>query len=593
MKRKTTLRISTQLRTSLRQRFVVGAAGMLLAVVAVGLVYFNFFNSTESRANLYEDGQVVLDLNLTSMCSENPSVTRRWRISNPNDFDIAVEWDVYPYFQTGLLIAHSGDNFFYTNTIPGPNTVRIRWQNQDMVWQQKIKASSGETCSSQGCYATEVVSYLPTKRNDGSNIPAERMETTRALGAPEGDDALNFVSLGFGGEIVLKFAGPIANGDGNDIAITETTYGNQSCNRYPEKVQAFASQDGCHFIYLGEGCQDAQFDLGGMSWARYIKLKDISPVTHNYNNDVADGYDVDGIACLHGSASAESNDGLVAGSAQEVVQYTKGTRKNGSEIHPSRTNPESALGVPQNDDLGVNFVSLGFNGNLTLKFDFVVFNGDGADLQVVETSFGAPNCETYPEAAYFEGSLDGITWSPMGEVCLDGTLDIGDGVYAIQYIRITDRSPMSTFPGSADAYDLDGIVVLSDNCTALDTPGNSGDNDDDDGDDDDDDDDQNGNSDRIAVYDNNHVPDEIAEIVIAPNPFRESFKIGYETGSVNEKVNVRLFNYVGQLVHQELLSIPKNTHYSHEINGAKLPRGVYIVSIESAGQKQSQKIIKN
>ncbi len=600
MKRKPTLSNKTSLKTSIKQRLIKGVAGMLIAVAAGGIVYFNFFNNTESKANLYEDGQEVHDLNLTSMCSENPSLMRRWRVNNPNDFDVAVEWDVYPYFQTGLLIAHSGENFFYTNTIPGPNTVRIRWQDENMVWKQKTKASSGEACSPQGCFASEVISYLPAKRNDGSTIPAERQVTSRALGAPEGDDALNFVSLGFGGEIVLKFASPISNSEGNDIAITETTYGNQNCNRYPERVQAYASQDGCHFIFLGEGCQDAQFDLKDMSWARYIKLKDISPVAHNYNNDVADGYDVDGITCLHGSSNGTANDGLVSGSAQEVVQYIKGTRKNGTEIHPSRINPENALGVPQNDDLGVNFVSLGFNGSLTLKFDFVIFNEEGADLQVVETSFGAPNCQTYPEAAYFEGSLDGINWTPMGEICLDGSLDIGDGIYAIQYVKVTDRSPMSNFPNSADAYDLDGIVVLNEVCPdLLNSPGSGNGNsegDDDDNDDEGDDDNEggnNGNSNRISIYDNNTVPDEIAEIDISPNPFHDSFKLQYETGSVNEKLNIRLFNYVGQLVHQESISVPKSTKYAHEINGAKLPRGVYIVSIESGGQKQSLKIIKN
>jgi hypothetical protein len=166
----------------------------------------------------------------------------------------------------------------------------------------------------------------------------------------------------------------------------------------------------------------------------------------------------------------------------------------------------------------------------------------------------------------------------MGEICLDGSLDIGDGVYAIQYIKVTDRSPMASFPNSADAYDLDGILVLNENCPSSNAPIGGG---------------NSGGSQRITAFDNNNVPDEIAEIEISPNPFRESFKLGYETGSVNESVTIRLFNYVGQMVHQESLSVPKNTKYSHEINGAKLPRGVYIVSVESAGQKQSMKIIKN
>jgi hypothetical protein len=566
MKRKTTLKTKNYLHTSLRQKLVIGVAGMILVIVAGGMIYFNFFTSTESRANYYEDGTEVQSLLLTSMCSENPAVNRRWRVRNPNLFDVPVQWDVYPDFQTGLLVAHPGDNFFYTNTIPGPNTVRIRWQDQNEVWQQTVKASGGQACSAAGCYASEVISYTPTKRNDGSLVPAERRVTSKALGAPEGDDALNFVSLGFGGEIVLKFASPIANGEGNDIKITETTYGSPTCNRYPEKVQAFASQDGCNFIYLGERCQDAQFDLGEMTWAQYIKLRDVSPIDHPYNDGVADGYDVDAVECLHGAALSTPNDGLVAGSAQEVIHYEQGTRKNGTAIHPTRTNADNALGIPQNNDIGINFVSLGFSGSIIVKFDFVIFNKPGNDVRVVETSFGQQNCNSYHEQAYFEGSLDGSTWKPMGELCLDGELDLGDDTYAIQYMRVTDRSPATLFTNSADGYDLDGILVLNSECTT---------------------------DARISSFDNNTIPDEIAEVQIGPNPFRDEFNLNYESGSVDEKVNIRLFNYVGQMVHQESVSIPKNTKYSHEINAGKFPKGVYIVTLESGGQKQSLKVIKN
>lgn len=567
MKRKPTLNTKSSLTTSLRRRLVLGASGMLVIVAIAGIAIFNL-NTKKSKANLFEDGQTVMDLNLTSMCSENPEVMRRWRVTNPNDFDVAVEWDVYPYFQTGLLIAHPGQTFFYSNTIPGPNTVRIRWQNESNEWQQKTKASSGDACGSGGCYASEVVSYIPTKRNDGSEIIEERRNPNKALGAPENDQSMNFVALGFGGEITLKFANPIANGDDNDLKITESTFGAaNNCSRYPEKVQVFASQDGCNFIYLGEGCQDAEFDLGVMSWAQYVKIKDISPVTAAYNGDIADGYDVDGVECLNGMATSTADDGLVAGSAQEVIQYTQGTRKNGTAIHSSRTNPEQALGIPQNDDIGVNFVSLGFNGSLTLKFDYVVFNGAGPDLQVMETSFGAPNCETYHEQAYFEGSLNGMDWFELGEICLDGIFDLETvGAYALQYIRITDRSPMSMFPNSADAYDVDGILALHASC---------------------------GEVTRLQAYDNNSAPDEIAELHVSPNPFKDQFKLFYESGSVDEKIQIKMYNYVGQMISNESVGVPKRTKYAHELGSEKLPRGVYIVTVESNGQKQSLKVIKN
>ena len=582
MKRKLTLRSKISLKTTLKHRLIIGVSSMVFVFTLVGIVYFNFFNNTSSFANQNDNGQVVQNLLVTAICSDDPSSTLRWKVANPNEFDVSVEWDVFPNFQSGLMVIHKGDNFIYTNTLPGTNALRVRWQDELLTWNQIITPSTNETCITQGCYASEIVSYTPAKRNDGSSIPAANRVATKALGIPEGDNSVNYVSLGFGGEIVLRFASAVANGTGNDIAITETTLNNQSCNRYPEKVDVFASQDGCHYTYIGQGCQDSQFDLGAMTWAKYIKLKDVSPVNHPYNNEVADGFDLDGIACLHGSAS-EINDGLVFGSAQEVVQYNQGTRKNGSPIHPTRINPLNSLGIPQNDDLSIDFVSLGFNGSLTLKFDYAVFNQEGNDLWVVETSFGAPDCQTYPEAAYFEGSLNGVNWYPMGTVCLDGTIDIGDGVYAIQYVRISDRSPMAQFPNSADGFDLDGILVLNEDCQVLTNPSVNSNK-------------QTTNSitpNRIAFYDNNEIPDEIAEISVGPNPFQNTFKLYYETGTMNEKIEVNIFNYVGQLVHKQLLQIPKNTLSEQEINADHLPRGVYFLSVESAGQKQSLKLIKN
>lgn len=567
MKNKTTLRNKVSVKTKLTRRLVIiVSSSLLLAIVGISVVLN--LQSKDSKANLYDDGVFVTDLLLTSMCSDDPASMRRWRVRNSNDFPVPYEWDVYPYVQTGILIAQPGDNFFYTNTIGGPNTTRIRWQDENLEWKQTTKASGGQQCAPSGCFASEVYSYNPTKRKDGSTIPDERRNPSKALGAPQNSDELNFVALGFGGEIVLKFAQPIANGAGNDIRVIETTYGSPRCDRYPERVQAFASQDGCNFVYLGEGCQDAEFDLGVLSWAQFIMLKDVSPINASFNNDgQADGYDVDAIQCLNGSATSTDDDGLVAGSASEVVQYVQGTRKNGTAIHHTRTNPDQALGVPQNNDIGVNFVTLGFEGKITLKFDYVVFDKPGNDLMIVETSFGAPSCDAYPERALVEVSLDGITWHFLDDICLDKEIDL-NGIHAIQFIRITDRSAQSQFSNSADGFDLDGVLVLNGAC-------------------------ETNNTARIAYYDNNNTPDEIAEIIASPNPFRDQFSLTYATGAVDEDVKLRVFNYVGQEVMQDRFKVARNTKIEHPISLSQLPKGVYIITTESGGQKQSVKVIKN
>lgn len=54
--------------------------------------------------------------------------------------------------------------------------------------------------------AVEVVSYNPAKRKDGSVLPTQFTQVENALGTPTDSDlpgAINYVSLGFGGDITL------------------------------------------------------------------------------------------------------------------------------------------------------------------------------------------------------------------------------------------------------------------------------------------------------------------------------------------------------------------------------------------------------
>lgn len=89
---------------------------------------------------------VVQNLILTSVCSDNPDLQRRWRVRNPNPFPVNYTFEVYPNVQTGAGVAPPGDSFFFTNTIPGPNTTIIRWQDENGQTRQTVKASSGEQC---------------------------------------------------------------------------------------------------------------------------------------------------------------------------------------------------------------------------------------------------------------------------------------------------------------------------------------------------------------------------------------------------------------------------------------------------------------
>jgi hypothetical protein len=421
------------------------------------------------------------------------------------------------------------------------------------------------------CSPVEVVSYIQGPVQDlVSPVSPSRSNPNNALGTPENSDATtapennNFFTLGFGGEIVLKFGSPIANGDGDDIFVVETTFGSSTvnnCSRYPERVRAFASQDGCNWVYLGEGCQDTYFDLGGLAWAQYVKLIDVTPVAAFAAG--GDAYDLDGIICLHGEATAAEPTPVSAG-ASEVVEYTPGTRANGSPIVAARTNPANALGAPQGTDV-INFVSLGFGGSLTLKFPYVIFDNPAAnDLSVTETTFGNPSCASYPERAQFEGSLDGINWTNLGELCLDGELDIASaGV--IQYLRISDRSAASSFSGSADGYDVDGIVAINSLCAT--TPG-------------------------ARVADDVNTPDEIVSVSVAPNPVNSTAVLTITTGDQDNSATISVNNYLGQQVSVEKFNVASSSVVNRTLDMSALSNGVYFISVATNNGTEVIKVVK-
>ena len=151
----------------------------------------------------------------------------------------------------------------------------------------------GDDMPTGQCHAADVVDYSPGTTAGGGTIAAARRDPTHALDAPEGGDWINFVSLGFGGHLVLDFTSEIVNGPGNDLMVVETSFGNPSCASYPESVRVLASQDGVSWTDLGSACLDAEFDLGPLAAARYLRLEDDS--NPNDFNASADAYDVDGV----------------------------------------------------------------------------------------------------------------------------------------------------------------------------------------------------------------------------------------------------------------------------------------------------------
>jgi len=365
------------------------------------------------------------------------------------------------------------------------------------------------TSYSQSIWGGEVIDFKQGTTNLTNPIIDERSDSSKSLGSTDG----NFVSLGFGGIITIRMANPIKNGEGLDLKIWETTY-ESNCETYPEKALVFASQDGCNFLPLGLICQDGELDLGGLNWANYIKIIDVSETNKFKRLGEVDAYDVDAIEGYYLETEMVPTS-LKSGFATGVVEYTPGTRKNGTPVSSSRTNPLNSLGIPQGTDV-VNFVSLGFGGSLTLSLDYAKFNQPGWDLQLIETSYGNPNCLSYPEKVYIEVSKDLQNWEYVDIVCLDGYADVQTTDW-FKYIRLTDRSAATKFSGTADGYDVDGVLVIQDCQTTQ--------------------------SHRVIDYDDVSTPDEETESILYPNPFSDFIYLDSK-----QEVTVDVMDFAGRRV---------------------------------------------
>jgi hypothetical protein len=418
-----------------------------------------------------------------------------------------------------------------------------------------------------GCYATKVESFTQGLSKNNMPVAEIRSNTSLALNAPQPvvNNVVNFVSLGFGGTITLSFDGPIANGPGADIRISEATFGNKNCNNYKEQAEVFASQNGCDFIYIGTVCTNGgSLDLGpNLPAAEFIRIHDISKRS-DFTDPLADGYDVNGIECLNGAGTPTDN-GLVAGSLQDVVSFVPGLRKNNSQVPMNRRMTDNVLGNPGGS--GITFVSLGFGGTLVAKFDYVVFNAPGADLNIVETSFGNPSCANYPEKARFYGSKDGISWTLLGEPCQDGTIDLGELDW-LQYVKIEDTSPIAStrFNGTADGYDLDGITTVLQGCNADAKISN-------------------------PTADNVNTQDDDIAVSVYPNPVRDLFNISVSGIEAEQQFTLELIDATGRLVMKRTIMASARLDAT-SIGVSELEKGIYQVVLRSESGTYTTRIVK-
>jgi hypothetical protein len=161
-----------------------------------------------------------------------------------------------------------------------------------------LMTTTGYSQTTDGYYVSEVISYQKgfVKASDDPS----RFNPERALGAPS-DDVDKFVALGFGGELVVKFPAPVKNGEGADIRVHETSWGNPPCDAWPEKASISVSKNNIDWISLGTICHTGELSFpDDLDWILYVKIKDVSDPDGPWYGTNIDGYDINAIVSLHG-----------------------------------------------------------------------------------------------------------------------------------------------------------------------------------------------------------------------------------------------------------------------------------------------------
>lgn len=211
----------------------------------------------------------------------------------------------------GILIALTGitGSFFSANIQSSGNILAVAtFIPTPIASATPTPNPSPEPTAEPNCapaWANAVVGFSQGTRKDGSSVLLDRTDPQKVLGSAQSSGANDdnpvtpgsFFSLGFnintplsGGTIILSYTSPFFNQTGNDIQVFEVTGG-----IYPdEKVKVEISQDGSTWTVIANSLtKDGTIDMGSVSWAKFIRLTDVSDVS--LFDSTGDGYDLDAV----------------------------------------------------------------------------------------------------------------------------------------------------------------------------------------------------------------------------------------------------------------------------------------------------------
>ncbi|UII24551.1 T9SS type A sorting domain-containing protein [Fulvivirga maritima] len=269
----------------------------------------------------------------------------------------------------------------------------------------------------------------------------------------------------------------------------------------------------------------------------------------------------------------------------------RGKKQNNTPVNSTRRDPNKALNAPQ-ENHSENFVSLGFGGSITLELGNRVYDDGSAEPEiiVVETSYGRADemCysatgNSYPEQAHVELSADGIQWYSLPNVyCRTSFLDIkpavDQGMAYAKFIKITDASDPNLFPGSADGYDLDGLITCREDVALAKTditnarPDNS---------------EETFDPDFV-----NEAPDELKTkgLTVYPNPLKGEMISVEVNGIAPGNMQIEVIDMLGKL---KMVNTQQATDENQliQLNLRNFESGTYLIRVTTADNISTQKLI--
>ena len=100
----------------------------------------------------------IKNLQIKSVCSDNPSASRNWKVTNPNPFEVEAHWFLAGFPQYGTVIVQPGDTVLTSNTgylssKEVSNIVVLEWEDNFGFPRLGIALSTRNDCTNQSLAA--------------------------------------------------------------------------------------------------------------------------------------------------------------------------------------------------------------------------------------------------------------------------------------------------------------------------------------------------------------------------------------------------------------------------------------------------------